>query len=94
MMRRTMTALSMSLMLALVACGKPQEALSPVVPESEVPAEQLAADAAVAAPSCSQRCSNGVQTAIQCAAGETAICDCAAEPRAKCEPALMGAAPP
>lgn len=94
MMGRTMAVLGMTLMLALAACGKQQEAsVSPAV-QADVPAEQIAADAAVAAPSCSQRCANGVQTAIQCAAGETAICDCAAEPRAKCEPALADTASP
>ncbi len=96
MNRRLAIATSLVLAVALVACGKTEQAASPPAPAAEglAPAtidappvaEQLAADAAAAAQSCTQDCGNGVTTSIQCAAGETAVCDCATEPRASCEP--------
>lgn len=92
---RSLIAVGVTLLLALsgVACSKFEEpaAINAIVAEPE----QLAADAAVAAPSCTQLCATGVATTIQCAAGETAICDCNKEPRAKCEagPVLDTATP-
>ncbi len=94
MNRRLAIATSLIIAVALVACGKAEQAASPSAAEGLAPAtidappvaEQLAADAAAAAQSCTQDCGNGVTTSIQCAAGEAAVCDCATEPRASCEP--------
>ena len=93
MNRRLAIAISLIFAVALVACGRaeeaapsrPAEALAPVTIDAPPVAEQLAADAAAVAQSCTQDCGNGVTTSIQCAAGETAVCDCANEPQASCE---------
>lgn len=93
MNRRTVAVVGLAMSVVLAACGREEAAGSPppagspaTALDAPPPAEQLAADAAAAAQSCMQDCGNGVTTSIQCAAGESAVCDCTSEPKAKCEP--------
>jgi hypothetical protein len=87
MNRGLLAAVLVATMMLVSACGRGDTTAAPSAPtDAPLPAEQLAADAAAAAQACSQDCGNGVITSIQCAAGETAVCDCAQEPKAKCEP--------
>lgn len=73
--------------IALAACDKPEEAAPAGSPQ--------AAPAAPPEPpkevgeSCSAQC-EGVTVAIQCAEGETPVCDCAATPNASCVPPKEG----
>jgi hypothetical protein len=77
----------LALVLAgLAACGKKDEAAAPAAP---APAAQSAPVAPAPPPqaigeSCSQDC-GGTTISIQCAAGETPVCDCAATPQASCK---------
>jgi hypothetical protein len=73
-------------LVALAGCGK-QEEQAPAAP-------QVAPQAAPVAPapppqavgeSCSQDCGGGTVISIQCAEGETPVCDCAAQPQAVCQ---------
>lgn len=69
----------------IAACGKKEEqapAAAPAVPQAETtapaPAPQAVGDA------CTQNCGTTVVT-IQCAAGETPVCDCGPPPAASCK---------
>ena len=70
----------------LAACGKKDEEAAPAAPQ---PASQAAPVAPAPPPqavgeSCSQDC-GGTTNSIQCAEGETPVCDCAATPQASCK---------
>lgn len=84
--------------LVLGACGRQEPVAAPVEPTPQQAAERAAeeaADGAVAAESCTQNCGDGLIATIQCAAGETAVCDCDEEPKARCEvPAPEATQPP
>lgn len=66
----------------LAACGREEEAAAPAtaVPQAAptVPAPRAIGE------SCSQDC-GGTTISIQCAEGETPVCDCAATPQASCK---------
>lgn len=73
------------LVLALSACGKQEQ--------QQAPPAAPAASAATVAPapppqalgdSCSKDCGGGNVISIQCAAGETPVCECGASPMASC----------
>ena len=58
-------------------------------PASDTGAQQRAADAAAAnaaRQTCNIDCS-GTAVSISCPAGQNAVCDCAADPKSRCEPA-------
>lgn len=70
----------------LAACGKKDEEPAPTAPQ---PAAESAPVAPAPPPqaigeSCSKDC-GGTQISIQCAQGETPVCDCAATPQASCK---------
>ena len=72
------------LSVVIAACGKetapapaPPPVPAAVVPD--LPPPQEVGD------SCAKDCGNGVKAEIQCAAGETPVCDCAATPNASCQ---------
>ena len=78
-------ALAVMALAGLAACGKQEEAAVPAA----APATQAAPVAPAPPPqaigeSCSQDC-GGTTISIQCAEGETPVCDCAATPQASCK---------
>ena len=87
---KRLAALAIATAFLAAGCGKKEEA----------PAAQTAPAAVTVAPappaqpvgdSCSKDC-GGKTVAIQCAQGETPVCDCAANPPAVCKVAEAGAA--
>lgn len=73
-------------LVTLTGCGKQEDA----APAAPAPVPQQAAPAIPAPPpqaigeSCSKDC-GGTAISIQCAEGETPVCDCAATPQASCK---------
>ena len=97
MNRPFVAAAALLVALVLGAGGRQEAASAPAEPTPEQAAElaaERAADGAVAAESCTQNCGDGLIATIQCAAGETAVCDCDGEPKARCEPPASGEAAP
>lgn len=76
---KTKLCSALVLAVALAACGKSEE------PAPSAPAVAPAPPAQAVGDSCSQECGGGTVAAIQCAAGETPVCDCKATPNALCK---------
>ncbi|MDP9139266.1 MAG: hypothetical protein M3O62_00550 [Pseudomonadota bacterium] len=86
-------ALALVLALGLSACNKGEQpdATSSVPSDMAAPtaapvpdAVEAAADSAAVPQICTQDCGDGVVATIQCAEGQTPVCDCNAEPKAHC----------
>ncbi|MEQ1438824.1 hypothetical protein AAG565_05635 [Fontimonas sp. SYSU GA230001] len=94
MKHRVILATGTALALLLGACSGRDAAPTAVpveTPNPGVVAQELQADIAAAANACTQDCGDGVIAAIQCAPTETPVCDCAAQPQARCAPGAVPA---
>lgn len=85
MNRIALAGLALAL-VALAGCGKKEEA-PPASPAPATQAEPVAPapPAQAIGASCSKDCGGGKTLSIQCAEGETPVCDCAASPQTSCQ---------
>ena len=94
MSRTVLLALTVAL-AGLAGCGQkeaePAKGAAPAPAPAPAPAVAPAPEPQAVGESCSQDCGGGKVAAIQCAEGETPVCDCAATPASSCRVPPAGA---